>query len=104
MKDDNRATTELFQARHRIVKLEAELDVANKESEEYLRKLTELEADIDMLLKQPQGQVAFNAGMEQAAEIVEGGIMKEGNYLWIAKVNEYLRYASKAIRKEIDNV
>jgi hypothetical protein len=30
-----------------------------------------LKADIDMLLKQPQGQVAFNAGMERAAEIAE---------------------------------
>ena len=31
----------------------------------------QLKADIEMCLKQPQGQIAFNAGMERAVEIAE---------------------------------
>ena len=67
------------------------------------QRIDELEADNKRLAKYAKGwHDGHKVGMERAAEIVEGRTMKEGNYLWTARVNEYLRYASKAIRKEID--
>ena len=90
------AADEIESLAERIAELEADLakslDWGNR-----------IEADNKRLAKYAKGwHDGHKVGMERAAEILERGIMKEGNYLWIANVNEYLRYASKAIRKEID--